>query len=106
MLILTDSTAALNNCREDSAADQQSRDLVSTILFLGSVFHIHIWFDWVPSKHNPGDPYSRPKTGKNEIAEFDAKMKAIQFEPAWPSFIRAGPTVWRTVLQSKNQPKI
>ena len=32
-------------------------------------------------------------------------MKAIQFEPAWPSVIRAGPTVWRTVLQSKNQPK-
>ena len=45
LFILMDSTAALNNCREGSAADQQSRDLVSTILFLGSVFHIHIWFD-------------------------------------------------------------
>ena len=62
LLILTESTAALNNCREGTAADQQSRDLVSTILFLGSVFRIHIWFAWVFSKQNPGDPYSRPKT--------------------------------------------
>ena len=105
LLILTDSTAALNNCKEGTAANQQSRDLVSTIIFWGSIFRIHIWFDWVPSKQNPGDPYSRPKTGKKEIAELDARMNAIQFEAVWLSFIRAGFTVWRTVLQSKNQPK-
>ena len=87
--MISDSTAALTNCREGSAADQQSRGLVSTIFFLGSVFHIHAWFDWVPSKQNPGDPYSRPKTGKKEIAELDSKMNAIHFEPAWPSFSRA-----------------
>ena len=104
LLMLTDSTA-LNNYKEGTAADQQRRDLVSTILCLGGRYRIHIWFDWVPSQQNPGDPYSRPNTGKKERAELDAKMNAILFAPARPSFIRAGPAVWRTVLQSKDAPK-
>lgn len=33
LLILTDSIATPNNCRAGTDADQQSRDLVSTILF-------------------------------------------------------------------------
>jgi hypothetical protein len=104
LLVLTDSTAALDNCRVGTAADQQSRDLVSLILFMGAIFRIHIWFDWVPSKQNPGDPYSRPETGTEEVARLHESMKATNFEASWPSFIRAGPTVWRKVMSSEHPP--
>ena len=76
----------------------------TTILFLGSIYRIHLWFDWVPSKQNFGDPYSQLKTGKKEIAELDASIGAMRFTQAWPSFIRAGPTVWRQVFQSQHAP--
>ena len=32
------------------------------IQFFAMIYRIHLWFDWVPSKQNPGDPFSRPTT--------------------------------------------
>ena len=71
LLILTDSTAALENVKAGVSADQQSRDIVTHIQFFAMIYRIHLWFDWVPSKQNPGDPYSRPTTCGKEAEELD-----------------------------------
>ena len=41
------------------------------LLFLAAMYRIEIWVDWVPSKQNPGDPYSRPLTDKAAAEELD-----------------------------------
>ena len=94
----------MHNCEQGVAAVQQSQDLVSRIFFMASVFRVHLWFDWVPSKQNPGNPYSRPQTGATETVLADESMSAQRFSPQWPSFIRAGRVPWRTVLQSPHSP--
>ena len=104
LLILTDSTAALENVKAGVSADQQSRDIVAHIQFFAMIYRIHLWFDWVPSKQNPGDPFSRPSTCGKEAEELDKQLGATRFEPVWPSFLRASPTAWRTVVKSPTAP--
>ena len=104
LLILTDSTAALENVKAGVPADQQSRDIVAHIQFFAMIYRISFWFDWVPSKQNPGDPYSRPCTCSEEAKELDKLLGATRFEPVWPSFLRASPTAWRAVMCSPSAP--
>ena len=49
VLILTDSTAALENVKAGVSSDQQSRGIVAHIQFFAMIYKIHLWFDWVPS---------------------------------------------------------
>ena len=100
LLILTDSTSAKENCESGTSADQQSRDLVSLILLFSNIFGIHLWFEWVPSKQNPGDPYSRPLTAAVEAVDLDNLFKAERWDPIWPSFLRSSPSSWRSVWSS------
>ena len=79
LLILTDSTAALENVKAGVSSDQQSSDIVAHIQFFAMIYKIHFWFDWVPSKQNPGDPYSRPSTCGEEAKELDKLLGAISF---------------------------
>ena len=74
------------------------------IQFFALIYRISLWFDWVPSKQNPGDPYSRPCTCGEEAKELDRLLGATRFEPARPSFLRASPTAWRTVMCSPSAP--
>ena len=60
LLILGDSTSSETNLRKCKcmAGNQHSRDIVSQIHLLSIMYRTHIWYDWVPSKQNPGNPYS------------------------------------------------
>ena len=104
-LLLTDSISAKENCESGTSADQQSRDLVSLILLFSTIFGINLWFEWVPSKQNPGDPYSRPLTAAEEAVDLDNLLKAERWDPIWPSFLRSSPSSWRSVLSSPTSPK-
>ncbi len=52
LLILSDSTSAKENISKGTAGCQHSREIVAQIHLHASIYRIHLWYDWVPSKQN------------------------------------------------------
>ena len=106
LLILGDSTSSETNLRKGTAGNQHSRDIVAQIHLLSTVYRIHIWYDWVPSKQNPGDPYSRPLTDAKLAKELDDRCSAQRVSPVLPLSINMRPVAWRNILGQDKKPEL
>ena len=104
LLVLGDSTSSEANLRAGTAGNQHSREIVAQIHMLTAVYRIRLWYDWVPSKQNPGDPYSRPLTDAELSAELDKQCGAARKEPLLPMSIKMKPTAWREILKQPKPP--
>jgi hypothetical protein len=104
LLVLGDSTSSETNMRKQTAGNQHSRDIVAQLHMLCSVYRIHLWFDWVPSKQNPGDPYSRPLTDSELANELDKQCAAQRVEPELPLSLWMRPHAWRGILSQTEEP--
>ena len=62
LLIVTDSFATMGNILGGSSSDAHSQELIAFLWFIIAVFEVRAWVEWLPSKQNPGDPFSRPLT--------------------------------------------
>ena len=74
--IVTDSSATMGNILGGSSADAHSQELVAFLWFIIAAFEIHVWVEWLPSKQNPGDPFSRPLTHKKEAFDIVGHIDA------------------------------
>ena len=101
LVIATDSSAAEGNLLNGSAGDPHSQWIITHIWLLIVVFDIQVYVVWIPSKQNPGDPFSRPTTAALERGHL-VKVFGIKVDtPRTPSQIKAEPERW---LEAMNTP--
>ena len=104
LLILGDSTSSETNLRKCTAGNQHSRNIVAQIHLLCTVYRVWLWYDWVPSKQNPGDPYSRPLTDAEMARELDRRCAAQRKQPLLPMSLCMQPVAWQSILKQEANP--
>ena len=102
LLLYEDNQAALSNLLAGSAADAQSKDLVSSIWLLLAVLRITLWVEYVHSAQNPADCFSRPsETSKQEeIRLITDAYGLVAAAPVLPSSIGLDAAGWVTALEA------
>jgi hypothetical protein len=104
VMIVTDSSATQGNLLSGSSSDAHSQELVSLLAFVLSAKNIQVWVQWLPSKQNPGDPFSRPLTDQKEAFAIAKAIGAEWTPPIMPPTIVQSAHARGIAMQSSTGP--
>ena len=103
---MTDSSATMGNMLGGSSSDAHSQELMAFLWFIIAAFEIRVWVEWLPSKQNPGDPFSRPLTHKKGAFEIVGHIDAEWSPPVLAPTVVQSPHAWEWAMSSKVDPAL